>query len=173
MKRIVLTLICLVSIQLSYAQTRVRIKSDANTYLSVCTGCQRVVNANSGQFNTATLHMTTDNDWFTHYTMTRLANGNYVFKNERGQYMSICSGCIVRGAKPDFVTFHTTTPEPWAQFRVRRLSNGKYSIQSVHNGKYIARCNGCSPTYSKPNVVTAHATNPEVERYAQWDIEIY
>jgi len=173
MKKLLFCFACLFVIQQSFAQTRVRIKSDIGTYLSVCTGCQPVVNANSGQFNTATLHADTDDDWYTHYDMTRLDNGNYVFKNERGQYMSLCTGCIVGGTTVDFVTFHTTTVENWNQFEVKRLDNGKYTIRCVHNGKYVARCLGCSPRSSQSNVVTVHSENAPEEAWAQWDIEIY
>lgn len=173
MKRIILFFACLFFIQASFAQTRVRIKSDIGTYLSVCTGCQPVVSANSGQFNTATLHARVDNGWYTNYEMTRLSNGNYVFKNQRGQYMSLCTGCIKGGSVPDFVTFHTTKVERWNQFKVKRLSNGKYTIRCVHNGKYVARCQGCSRSSNQVNVVTVHSTNAPNETWAQWDIEIY
>lgn len=153
------------------AQVRVRIKSDIGTYLCVCTGCVKTNNGSDGSLNTAMLHCPVDGDWFSHFDMQKLSNGNYVFRSERGQYMGICTGCVV-GTTRDFITFHSTSPEPWTQFEVRRLQNGKYSIRSAHNGNFVGRCNSCSPGAAYPDQVAAHAGNAGPD-WAQWDIEIY
>lgn len=161
---------------LGYAQNIegvVSIKGDLGTYLSVCTGCQQTNNYNNPSFNSATVHARNTNDWSTHFTITRLANGNYTIQTERGGYMTLCSGCIKLGTEKDFITFHATSPESSAQFRIRQLSNGKYTIQSAHTGKYVTRCNACSPTSTQPNQVTAHVASVDMNTsYAQWEIQV-
>jgi hypothetical protein len=164
---VLLVLICLAG----FSQQKVALKCDIGTYLSVCTGCQQINGYDSPSFNSATLHGTNTREWFTRFEMRQLPNGNYTFRDEKGELMSLCTGCIARGTQQDFITFHTRKVEHFNQFQLIKLPNGKYLIKCIHNGNYVARCNACSPTSTQINQVAVHAApGSENEAWAQWDI---
>ncbi len=155
----------------SWAQlpNKVSFKCDLGTYLCMCNGCQKTINNID---YTATLHCSEDAQFkdFSQFEAIRLPNGNYAFRAFNGKYMTVCDGCIEGGSQTSFITFHESSSDHlWAQFEVKKLNNGRYSIRNMHAQLFIARCNGCSPGASTPDQVTAHAGDAGPE-WAQWEI---
>lgn len=145
----------------------VALKSDINKYACMCNSCQKTVTPVE---YSAFLHCDTRSD-ITNLRAVKLPNGNFAFMASNNKFLAVCNGCVSNGTVPNFLMFHETSPnQPWAQFEVKELQNGKYSIYSIHSKLFVARCNGCSPTATYPNQVTAHANNAN-EDWAQWTIE--
>ena len=106
--------------------------------------------------------------------MHHLKDGKVAFKADNGEWVRMCTDCIVHGAKKDFITVHVKANKEddipsWAKFEVEKLSGGKVALKA-DNGKFVGRCTGCSPGAAYPEQVTAHIDDTD-ERYAQWEIE--
>jgi hypothetical protein len=155
-----------VQIQSSGPEQSVYLRGDLGRYITSCSNCQSAVGKIT---HTATLESTYQ-EYSTRLYMSRMPNGNYVFRNGEGKYMSYCHGCIAGGTTPEFVAFHESDPnQPWAQFELTWQSNGKANLRNIHNGKYLTRCNGCSPSSKLLDVVTLHTMDKD-GTYAQWEI---
>jgi len=105
--------------------------------------------------------------------MHKLPDGKVAFKADSGEWVGMCTDCIVQGAKKDFITVHVKADKEddipsWAKFQIEELSGGKVALKA-DNGKFVGRCTGCSPGAAYPEQVTAHVDSSD-EAYAQWEI---
>ncbi|MBN9687360.1 MULTISPECIES: fascin domain-containing protein [unclassified Corallococcus] len=94
-------------------------------------------------------------------------------QSDQGTYFSRCNNCQkdANGALPDTVTTHVTTAaEPYSQFQLVLVGNGKVALKA-DNGKFVGRCNNCIEGGSTPDSVTVHVTDATPPAYAQFSIE--
>lgn len=150
--------------------SKVKIKSDQGEYIAECTYCQ--ITKKLEYSVSAVLHPEESKKRNTVFTMSKLHNGNYVFKNASNYYLEVCSNCIENGSTDHFIFFNSKELSENAQFKINKLENGKYSILSVYNDLYLSRCNDCSQATITENVVTAHQNDYREQPWAQWGIEI-
>ncbi|MDJ0800591.1 MAG: hypothetical protein QNJ51_27925 [Calothrix sp. MO_167.B12] len=150
------------------AGIKVALKADSGNYAARCNNC-----IPGGAYPDSVFVHVTDlagSPW-AHWEIEHLDNGKYALKADSGKYMARCNNCISDGAYPDSVFVHATNPngEPWAQWEIERLDNGKYTLKA-DSGNYAARCNNCVPGGAYPDNVMVHSTNPSGEPWAQWEI---
>ena len=101
--------------------------------------------------------------------MGQAAGLKIALQSDEGTYFARCNGCqkTVNNGAPDTVTTHVKAPtEPYAQFEVVTLGNGKIALKA-DTGKFVARCNGCIVGGKVPDFVTVHATDSS-QPYAQF-----
>ena len=102
---------------------------------------------------------------------------NIILKADSGNYLARCNNCIPNASYPDSAFVHVKEAEvrnsPWAQFTIKRLDNGKYTLKA-DSGNYLARCNSCIPrtSYNYPDSAFVHVKEADVRNspWAQWEI---
>jgi len=153
---------------------KVAIKADNGGYWGRCNQCQKTVNDEYP--DTVMIGEKSDEakSEDQHFEMHKLKDGRFAFKAHTGQWVGMCTDCIVNGAKKDFITIHVKADKEddipsWAKFELVELSDGKVAFKA-DNGKFVARCSQCSPGAAYPEQVTAHMDESD-EPYAQWEIE--
>lgn len=153
---------------------KVAIKADNGGWWGRCNQCQQSVN---DQYpDTIMIGEKSDEPKVKgqHFEMHKLKDGRVAFKADTGNWVGMCTDCIVNGAKKDFITVHVKADKEddipsWAKFEIDELSDGKVALKA-DNGKFVGRCTGCSPGAAYPEQVTAHLDDSS-EPYAQWEIE--
>lgn len=148
---------------------KIALRSDSGKFAARCTGC---IPKELYPDNMA-VHVTDVNQPFAQWYLQKLSNGNYALKSvDSGKYAARCRDCIPGALYPDSVFVQATDPnQPFAQWKLERLSNGKYALKSADSGKYAARCTGCAPGATYPDNVFVHETNVN-SAWAQWEIII-
>lgn len=150
------------------AGIKVALKADSGKYMARCNSCI----PDAAYPDSAFVHVDDVNGspW-AQWEIENLGNGKYALKADSGKYLARCNSCIPGGAYPDSAFVHVDNPDgqPWAQWEIELLGNGKYSLKA-DSGKYAGRCNNCVPGAAYPDNVMVHCTNPEGEPWAQWDI---
>ena len=152
---------------------KVAIKADNGGWWGRCNQCQKSVN--DAYPDTIMIGEKTDTAKVPgqHFDMHKLKDGKVAFKADTGNWVGMCTDCIVNGAKKDFITVHVKGDNPddlpsWAKFQVEKLGFDKVALKA-DNGKYVARCNSCSPGAAYPEQVTAHMEDTS-EPSAQWEL---
>jgi putative hemolysin len=151
------------------ASVKVALKADSGKYMARCNNC-----IPGGAYpDSAFVHAESPKPAYAQWILKRLSrNGKYSIQSaDSKKFAARCNNCIPGGAYPDSAFVHADTPRSaYAQWILKRLSNGKYSIQSADSKKFAARCNNCVPGAAYPDNVFVHATDPEKEAWAQWEI---
>jgi hypothetical protein len=144
------------------------LKADTGKYAARCHNC---IPDEKFPDNVA-VHETDPSKPFGQWKLQKLDNGNYTLQSvDSGKYAARCNSCIANAMYPDSVFVHVDDPNHgYAQWKLRRLDNGKYILQSADSGKYFARCNGCAPGSTYPDNVFVHESNPEKAPWAQWEL---
>jgi hypothetical protein len=152
----------------------VAIKADNGGYWGRCNQCQKTVNDEYP--DTVTIGEKSDEakSEDQHFEMHKLKDGRFAFKAHTGNWVAMCTDCIVNGAKKDFITIHVKADKEddipsFAKFQLVELSDDKVAFKA-DNGKFVGRCTQCSPGAAYPEQVTAHLDDSD-EPYAQWEIE--
>jgi hypothetical protein len=173
--RPLVALSCLILLTLTTApvwggEVTVVLKADSGKYAARCNGC---IPGEAYPDNVA-VHVTDPSKAYAQWKLHKLDNGNYTLQSvDSGKYAARCNGCIPKEAYPDSVFVHVKDPnKAYAQWRIKRLANGKYSLQSVDSGKYAARCNNCAPNAAYPDNVFVHVKDVKNSPWAQWEIII-
>ncbi|WNG17210.1 fascin domain-containing protein [Cystobacter fuscus] len=94
-------------------------------------------------------------------------------QSDQGTYFTRCNNCqkTTNGDLPDTITTHVTTAaEPYAQFQLVLVGNGKIALKA-DNGKFVSRCNNCIVNGSQSESVTAHVSDATPPSYAQFTLE--
>jgi hypothetical protein len=129
------------------------LQSDSGNYLGRCNDC-----VPGGSFpDSAFVHVPEsdlDESPWARFAMKKLPNGKYAFQSDSGKYLGRCNQCVPGASNPDSAFVHVLQKDlmksPFAQFDVKKLSNGNYVLRS-DNGKYLSRCNDCVPGASNPD----------------------
>ncbi|DAZ97904.1 TPA: hypothetical protein N0F65_012167 [Lagenidium giganteum] len=103
------------------------------------------------------------------YAFEQCASRIVALRADTGRYITRCEAWYCSpGSTRDWITVHTLTPKSnrRAQWRVRRLQNGKFAFQA-DTGLYMGRCHHC---YNKQDSVVVNVQFPEDIRAAQWDV---
>jgi Ricin-type beta-trefoil lectin domain-like len=147
----------------------IALKADSGNFAARCNKC---IPQEAYPDNVA-VHVSDLSKAYAQWHLQKLDNGNYALKSiDSGKYAARCNNCIPGAAYPDSVFVHVDDPQPaYAQWKLERLSNGKYALKSADSGKYFARCNNCAPGASYPDNVFVHSTSAS-DPWAQWEIII-
>ncbi|DAZ92775.1 TPA: hypothetical protein N0F65_012452 [Lagenidium giganteum] len=146
--------------------SNITLQADSGSYVARCTNCSPGADADSVAVNIADPGGKPDAQWRVH----RLDNGKFAFEATSGLYLGRCNNCHPKGLKPDSAFVHVKSPEgnPWAQWDVEFLANGKVALRA-DSGKYMARCNKCVHG-GAVDMVFVHATSSDYP-WAQFDLK--
>ncbi len=156
------------------ADIKVSLKADSGNYLARCNNC-----ISGGAYpDSAFVHVPEAqlmNSPWAQFILKKLDNGKYALKADSGNYLARCNNCISGGAYPDSAFVHVPEAQlmssPWAQFTLRKLSNGKYALKA-DSGNYLARCNNCISGGAYPDSAFVHVPEAQLmsSPWAQWEI---
>lgn len=99
-----------------------------------------------------------------------------ILKADTGNYLARCHSCIPHSVYPDSAFVHVKEAEvrnsPWAQFALKKLDNGKYTLKA-DSGNYLARCHKCATKAIYPDSAYVHVKEADVRNspWAQWEIK--
>jgi hypothetical protein len=171
---LILAFASIASAQDSSEPHTVAIKADNGGWWRRCNQCQKTVN--DAYPDTIIIGEKSDapKSKDEHFEMHHLKDGKVAFKADNGEWVGMCTDCIVNGAKKNFITVHVKADKEddlpsWAKFEIEKLSDGKVALKA-DNGKFVGRCSSCSPGAAYPEQVTAHVDDSD-ETHAQWEIE--
>jgi hypothetical protein len=150
----------------------IALRADSGRYMARCNGCMRAAYPDNAAVHVEA-HELAGAPW-AKFKLRRLANGRHALIADTGNCVARCNGCVSGAAHADSAMIHVPAGQvdgsPWAQFKIERLDNGRYSLQA-DSGNCLARCNNCASA-SYPDNVFVHVSAKEVRGapWAQWDI---
>jgi len=150
---------------------KIALKADSGKFAARCANC---IPKEAYPDNMA-VHATDLSQPSAQWFLRKLSNGNYALKSvDSGKYAARCNNCIPGASYPDSVFVHANdSNQAYAQWKLERLTNGKYALRSADSGKYAARCSNCAPGALYPDNVFFHELETSSSSpWAQWEIII-
>jgi hypothetical protein len=154
----------------------VNLKADSGNYLARCNNCIPGASYPDSAFVHVKEADVMNSPWAL-FALKKLDNGKYALKADSGNYLARCNNCIPGASYPDSAFVHVKEADvmnsPWAQFTLKKLGNGKYTLKA-DSGNYLARCNNCITGGAYPDSAFVHVKEADVlnSPWAQWEIII-